>query len=99
DLLRDVRLVARRYWTCRKCHYRQERRSNSRKCLNCGEITRREYKRLAHEWPLEKGRDSFAQLNVSVHGVAQDVCPICFAEGRDLQRDHAHHDGGYPRGL
>ncbi len=89
----------RRYWTCRKCHYRQERRTNSRKCLNCGEQTRRETNRPAHEWPLEKGKDAFQRLNVIAHGVGPNVCAICHAEGRALQRDHAHHDGGFPRGM
>lgn len=91
--------MARRYWTCRKCAYRQERRTSSRKCINCGELTRRETRRPAHEWPLEQlSRDDFGRLNQAVHGVDQDVCAICRAEGRALQRDHAHHDGGYPRG-
>lgn len=91
--------MARRYWSCRKCGYRQERRTNSRRCLNCGEITRRETRAPAHAWSLNLSKDAFGEMNRRLHGVDQDVCAICHAEGRALQRDHAHQDGGYPRGL
>ena len=46
------------------------------------------------------GRDEFGDLNVTVHGKAANQCAICEMVPRtSLQRDHAHHDGGYPRGL
>ena len=90
--------MARRYWTCRRCKYRNERTA-SRKCVNCGSASKPKTVRPAHEWPLELAKDKFGQLNQTVHETDPDVCAICHAEGRALQRDHAHHDGGYPRGL
>ena len=55
-----------------------------------------------HAHPLRNGRAEFAALNFIVHGVLADECAIC---GKRLdqpgtgQRDHAHFDGGYARGL
>lgn len=91
-------LLARRYWTCRRCKYRNERTA-SRTCQNCGSISKPKTTRPAHEWPLQLAAASFGELNQTVHGTGPDVCAICKAEGRALQRDHAHQDGGYPRGL
>jgi hypothetical protein len=37
-----------------------------------------------------------------VHGVNENECALCGGPAKDsgnLDRDHAHHDGGYPRGL
>lgn len=43
-----------------------------------------------------------AELNRTVHGVDEQTCAICgrqAVEGTRLNRDHAHFDDGYPRGL
>lgn len=91
----------RRYWTCRKCKYRNERTA-SRKCISCGSESKPKTRRPAHEWSLaQMNKTEFGELNQTVHGVDQDVCAICLSPPKQvpLQRDHAHHDGGYPRGL
>jgi hypothetical protein len=51
------------------------------------------------------GKRSFAvhgDLNRLVHGVDENQCAICHREAKDSRnhdRDHAHFDGGYPRGV
>jgi hypothetical protein len=51
------------------------------------------------------GKRSFehhGELNRLVHGVNENECALCGGPAKDagnLDRDHAHHDGGYPRGL
>lgn len=93
--------MARRYWTCRRCGHRQERRTSSRKCLNCGELTRPAARAPKHEHALTGfSHDYYDQLNIRVHGVDPDQCAICEkrVKGQRPDRDHAHHDGGFPRG-
>lgn len=46
--------------------------------------------------------EQYAVLQAEVHGLDESTCAICRQPGRDdvrLQRDHAHFDGGYARGL
>ena len=96
----------RPYWTCRRCGHRNERahvkcRGTKRSGEPC--TARRPLKREPkHAHPLRNGRAEFERLNIVVHGCGPDGCAIC---GKSLdkpgtgQRDHAHFDGGYARGL
>ena len=65
-------------------------------------MTRRLKREPKHAHPLRLPTAHFAALNVTVHGCQPDECAIC---GKRLdrpgsgQRDHAHFDGGYARGL
>ena len=93
----------RPYWLCRYCGHRNERLGTSRKCQGCGSATARRLKRAPkHSHPLRQGRAAFEMLNMTVHKCNPDHCAIC---GKRLdkpgsgQRDHAHFDGGYARGL
>lgn len=58
----------------------------------------------AHEHALtEYSHDFYDELNLVVHGCEPDECanPACrrrAKEGMRLDRDHAHYDGGFPRG-
>lgn len=104
--------MARRYWTCRKCKYRQERRTNSRKCLNCGELTRREGGGPAHAQTLRNDSyEVFRAVNANIHAVAfdgdwtPDDCGVCGKKPVTARMDREHgHDRseptyGKPRGL
>ena len=92
-------------WVCVKCGHRNELRGSSRKCQNpecLSPVGRRKKRKPAHAHPLDNGPAYFAALNVTVHGCDQDECAICLKRlGRpgSGQRDHAHFDGGYARGL
>lgn len=93
-------VVARRYWTCRKCAHRNERTA-SRTCQGCGEKTKPAPRGPKHLAGL-KSFDEHARVQREVHGLDENVCAICekpSRDGRRHDRDHAHFDGGYPRGL
>ena len=101
-----LRTRTRPYWTCRRCGYRNERahvkcRGEKRSGEPC--TARRPPKREPkHAHPLRNGRAMFEELNRTVHKCPSFACAIC---GKMLdkpgtgQRDHAHFDGGYARGL
>lgn len=90
-----------RYWVCAGCGTRNER--IKRKCAGDGcNRSRPKPRKPAHAHALEHDFDFYADLNQTVHRVDEDVCALCLEPGRSdirLQRDHAHHSGGYPRGL
>lgn len=93
--------MAPRYWACAGCGTRNERLK--RKCSNpdCNR-SRPKARRPAHAHALDHDFNFYADLNRMVHGVDEDTCALCGQPGRSdirLQRDHAHHSGGYPRGL
>lgn len=93
--------MARKYVTCPKCGFRNDRLGNRRICVGCGATLRKAYgpkhdhaRRLSHAF--------YAELQIEVHGVNANECALCGGPAKDegnLDRDHAHHDGGYPRGL
>jgi hypothetical protein len=93
--------MARRYWTCRKCKYRNERTA-SKKCLNCEALTKPVTKKPAHEAGL-LSYEEHVEINQVVHGLDENTCGICkrprASEGFRLDREHAHFGGYYPRGL
>jgi hypothetical protein len=88
------------WWTC-PCGTRNER--IKRKCSNTAcNRSRPRKRRPAHTAALDHDFAFYANLNETVHGVDEDTCALCGKPGRSdirLQRDHAHHGGGYPRGL
>jgi len=47
--------------------------------------------------------DQYAELHREIHGLDENTCAICLGQrkpgGPRLDREHAHFDGGYPRGL
>lgn len=93
--------MAARGWLCR-CGYRNE--PGHRKCRGpeCSRSKPRR-RRPAHLQALDLSFEDYAELNVRVHGVGSDTCALCKGprkmDGPRLDRDHAHFDGGYPRGL
>jgi hypothetical protein len=90
--------MPRRYWTCRKCSWRNERTA-SRYCQNCGEPTKPKAQKPKHALALELPYEGYVELNQRIHKVGE-VCALCGREptGRRLDRDHDHRTGD-PRGL
>lgn len=92
----------RRYWTCRKCHYRNEHRGSSRKCLGCGENTKRKRRVPKHAEVLrDLDFERWATLSVEIHGGDLYACGVCtrpMGENRRPDRDHDHRTGE-ARGL
>jgi hypothetical protein len=97
----ERRRVAAKYWTCRKCGYR-----NLRAHLLCRGLTgctgRRPPKHVPkHAVTLRDNPYAFyREVNEAIHG-AGDNCGVCGAEPKDarnLQREH-DHTSGKPRGL
>lgn len=93
-------MSAARYWTCRKCGYRNER--GWLKCRLLGCTGRRPPRKVpAHAATLrDNGYDFYRQVNEEIHG-AGDNCGVCGAppkDTRNLQREHDHVTGK-PRGL
>lgn len=89
----------RRYWTCRKCSFRNERTA-SRSCQGCGGQTKPKTRKPAHMAGL-KAFEVHGELNRLLHGVNENECAICGKQAKDSRnhdRDHAHFDGGFPRG-
>ncbi len=94
-------LMARLYVTCPKCSHRNDRVGGRRTCTSCGATLRKFYgpkhdhaRRLSHRF--------YADLQREVHGVNENECALCGGPAKNagnLDRDHAHQDGGYPRGL
>lgn len=90
-----------RYWTCRRCGYRNERTS-SRRCQGCQENTKPKARVPKHAQTLRD--DSYAlyvQVAETLHGVTDESCCVCGrprGEQRRHDRDHDHQTGR-PRGL
>jgi hypothetical protein len=89
-----------RTWLCR-CGHRNERVWLKCRGDNCGRA-RPKNRRPAHAHALDIAYDHYVDLNAEVHGVDELTCALCGGPRRGdirLDRDHAHHDGGYARGL
>lgn len=94
-----------RYWSCRKCKYRNERTS-SRKCGGCGEDTKRKAHVPKHAVALRDIQyPEYLRLNGVIHGAGRE-CACCGKEPKDdrnMDRDHGHDKTeityGKPRGL
>jgi hypothetical protein len=90
-----------RYWTCRKCKYRNERTS-SRKCLNCASLTKPKPRVTRHAATLrDDSYERYVEINREIHGVTDESCAVCGkprAQDRRHDRDHDHVTGK-PRGL
>lgn len=92
----------RRYWHCQKCGTRNERAGGRKSCAGCGKAAPKVRVPKHQEVLRDNSFEYFAQVNQEAHGFDENTCAICGGEGRsgiNLQREHAHHDGGYPRGL
>lgn len=93
--------MARRFWSCRKCGYRNER-SASRKCQGCGEQTKPKARVPKHAETLrDHSYDHYARLSLTLHGGELEACGVCGrpkGENRKHDRDHDHRTGN-PRGL
>lgn len=94
----------RRYWTCRKCKYRQERTA-SRRCLSCGGLTKPKRRVPKHAEVLrDTSYEASVQLSYAIHGQAVELgaCGVCGrlpSEARPKHdRDHDHRTGQL-RGL
>ena len=91
----------RRYWTCRKCGYRNVRTS-SRRCGGCHEQTKPKPRVPKHARTLRD--DSYAayvEVAREIHGVTDESCCVCGkprSQERRHDRDHDHVTG-LPRGL
>lgn len=89
-----------KYWTCAKCKFRNQRTS-SRKCQDCGGLTKPRRKVPAHAVVMrDNGYQHFRDVNEAIHGQG-DNCGVCGAEPKDnrnLQREHDHVTG-QARGL
>lgn len=94
--------MARRYWHCDGCSTRNERIGGRKKCAKCGRAAPKT-RRPTHAWALEDvSYDRYVELQQEIHGVDEQTCALCLTPRRGdhrLDRDHAHFDGGYPRGL
>jgi len=91
--------MARNTWLCR-CGHRNEKVWTKCRGEGCGR-TKPKRRAPAHEHALtEYTHDFYDSLNVDVHGVDPDQCAICEkrVKGQRPDRDHAHYDGGFPRG-
>lgn len=97
--------MARRYWTCRKCKYRNERTS-SRKCQGCLSLTKPKARVAAHMVALrDHPFPDYLRINGDIHGAGRE-CACCGKEpmsDRNMDRDHGHDKTelsyGKPRGL
>lgn len=91
--------MAKTTWLCR-CGHLNEKAWLKCRGDGCGR-TRPKKRRPGHEHALtEFSQDFYDALNVEVHGVDPEQCAICekHVKGERPQRDHAHFDGGFPRG-
>lgn len=90
----------RKYWTC-KCGHRNEA-TRSRKCGECGEMSRPLKRRRRHAEVLRGDTyPLFVQANREIHGVADESCGVCGKprpQDRKWDRDHDHRTGN-ARGL
>src|SRR6202162_1373833 len=89
------------YISCRKCGHRNDRVGGRQRCVKCG-ATWPKLRGPKHDHARQLSHKFYAELQRTVHGVNENECGLCGGEAKDagnLDRDHAHHDGGYPRGL
>lgn len=95
----------RRYWTCRKCSYRNEHRTSSRRCQGCGEQTKPKPRVPGHARVLQGDTyPLFVKAAREIHGVTDESCCVCGkprSQDRRNDRDHFHRGPykGLPRGL
>ena len=93
--------MARKFWTCRKCNYRNERTS-SRKCGFCGDMTKPKLRVPRHAETLrDDSYEVYELLSETIHGSERGACAVCGRpkpDGRRHDRDHDHRTG-QPRGL
>lgn len=98
--------MARKYWTCRKCSFRNEHAAHKgRKCSDCGEETRPKKRVPAHAVTLrDDSYGDYAVLSVLIHGGKPHACAVCGKPKPDTEgakRHHRDHDHttGKARGL
>jgi len=80
---------------------RRGRGGGCQRCVKCG-ATLPKLRGPKHDHARQLSHKVYAELQRTVHGVNENECGLCGGEAKDagnLDRDHAHHDGGYPRGL
>lgn len=92
--------MARKFWVCSKCRYRNER--IKRVCVDCGEGRRPKPRVTRHAQTLrDDPYETYNQLNALIHGVKDESCGACGkprSQDRRHDRDHDHLTGN-PRGL
>ena len=90
----------RRYVTCTKCRFRNDREGGRVKCVKCGESLRKRPQQK-HKLILAKGYEPFLTAAVEIHGITDESCCVCGkprSQDRRHDRDHDHLTG-LPRGL
>lgn len=91
----------RGYWTCRKCSFRNKRTS-SRKCGQCGELTKPKRRVPPHAIVLrDTSYNLWERESQRLHGGDLGACGVCGKpkpENRRHDRDHDHRTGKL-RGL
>lgn len=101
DAALQRKATVKRYWSCRKCGYRNARTS-SRKCGGCSELTKPKARVAKHAVTLrDTSYERYAELSVLIHGGDLEACAVCGkpkGEARRHDRDHDHRSGN-PRGL
>lgn len=89
------------YWSCRKCGCRNER-SSSRKCAECGELTKPKKRVPKHAQTLrDDPYERYCEISRLIHNVTDESCCVCGkprSQERHHDRDHDHVTGN-PRGL
>ena len=93
----------RGFWSCRKCGFRNKRTA-SRKCQGCGDLTKPKRRVPKHAEVLrDTSYEKWEQLSYEIHGKAAELgaCGVCGrqpGENRRCDRDHDHRTGRV-RGL
>ncbi|MHB8742607.1 MAG: endonuclease domain-containing protein [Sulfuricaulis sp.] len=98
--------MARRYWSCPKCHGRWERVYT--RCQTEGCLGRKPAKRVpVHARTLrDDSYKTYVEVNARIHSITDESCGVCGkprSQERRHDRDHGHLQGsssfGRPRGL
>jgi Recombination endonuclease VII len=91
----------RKYVTCPKCGFRNDRTGGRRKCSNC--LSQLPKRRVPiHARTLrDDSYERYCEISSHIHGTEPESCCVCGRprpENRRHDRDHDHRTG-YPRGL
>ncbi len=93
--------MARRYWSCRRCGFRNPRTA-SRRCGGCQALTKPKTRVPKHAETLrDDSYELYRQVAETLHGVTDESCCVCGKpKGQERRHDRDHdHVTGDPRGL
>jgi hypothetical protein len=92
--------MPRKYVTCPKCGFRNDRIGGRRKCAGCNETLPKRRVPKHAETLRDHGYAHYAFLSEEIHGTGENcgVCGRVKPEYRRHDRDHDHRTG-FPRGL